>query len=243
MEYLVRNPLNYFFALLALFIGLVWFAKFKWYWHLPLLFLLALMFFLLTPTGANLAMALATPDRQQNDCEAPLALVVSSDLVRPAKSAHDYGAMSQKSLNQTHSGVEWLNADERRRLVLSGKHQDNRKPGSAKIAYSYLLLLGIDPDRLVYHASSASYPEIAADLAVQMSDRELSMVSSELSFTRGAGAFEARGFVVCPLISPSVPISGHPLLMVLPSAESVTAVQAVLWEIVGLVWYWWTDRI
>lgn len=243
MENLVTNPLNYFFALLALFIGLVWFAKFKWYWHLPLLSVIVLAFFMLTPTGANVVVAWTTPEPKQINCNSSLGLVVASDLVRMARSDRDYGAMSQTSLNHVHSGVEWLKADERRRLILSGEDQDNRSPGSAKVVYNYLLLLGIPPERLVYHASSASYPEIAADLAVQMDDRELSLIASELSFNRAAQAFEARGFAVCPLASPSVPISGHPLLMVLPSAESITVVQSVLWEVVGLAWYWWTDRI
>lgn len=243
MEHLVTNPLNYFFALLAILLALIWFSKLKWYWHLPVLTPLACLFFLLTPSGANYAVDLSTEDREQRHCEYPQGLVVMEELVRVAQSDRDYGAMSQGTLSRAHQSVEWLERDPERLLVLSGPDADNRNPGAAKVAYNYLLLNGIAAERIIYYPSPPSYFDVAVGLASQLEERDLTLVTSKLDVDRASAVFEAQGFSVCPLVTPYSPLSGHPILMILPSVESVNLTRSVLWELVGVVWYWWTDRI
>ncbi|MEX1032213.1 MAG: ElyC/SanA/YdcF family protein [Cellvibrionaceae bacterium] len=243
MEYLVTNPLNYFFGLLFLSVALLLFTRLKWYWHLPLFAGIGLVFFMLTPMGANFAVALVTSDDVQADCDTSVAVVLLGNLAHTAKHHRDYGAMSQDMLSQAHSAVEWLNENMERNLVVSGAHQDGQNPGSAQLAYNFLLMNGISRQRIIYNPSASSYYEGATSLAKVMENMDVSLIVSDIHFGRARLAFESQGFSVCPLTLSSWRMDGHPILMILPSAESIGTTKVVLWEIIGLVWYWWTDRI
>ena len=204
---------------------------------MPPLGLTVITFYLITPTGANQLVASIAEPETASRCTSDLGVVIVDRLDRPALNTRDYAALNTTTLNRAQFGIEWMLANPNSKLILIGNDGNSSSIGAKQITYNYIINF-VGQQGTVVSATSDNSPVASANYMADNFDADNTAVfASDIDTRRINLAFENKGITTCNVITKSHRLSQHPIRMLLPNGDSISVVNLVLWEYVGMLWY------
>jgi len=224
-----------FFALLIYFT-----KKITLFWRVFFLSWFALSYLLMTSFGANLLVGLIAIDDSNKTCISNTAILLANGMTRHTLNDREYGAMSIESLNRVHSARRWLLLDSRNKILLTGSKANSEVP----ILNNYLMLMGVPSERLIIDNDSNTTFESSTNIDQWLSNKEpVFLITSQIHMRRALLSFEKSGYLVCPLISHNQHIRALGIRKFFPDSHAIIKSEKVIHELIGIAWYWSTDRI
>ncbi len=204
-------------------------------------------YLLLTGFGANSAVRFFAYQSNGETCSENTAILLPSGLTSLPNNEFDYSVINNATFKRAHAAIEWLKKDDKRVLMISGDGAGS-KYIEAKLILNYIAEFNIDNTRLSYEDKSTSTHLSADNLhrlvgTKNLESKNITLITSELHMRRALGTFEKKGFAACPLISDYQFQETKGFLRFFPNGSATHKSQAILHEIIGYLWYRWTDRI
>ncbi len=238
---MLTSPLFYFFCLSATFFFIICIRRFR-----IVLFLVApfwlISYLSLTGFGANLAVKTYSYDIQNTNCSNNFGVLLPSGLWRLPNNLQDYQSISEDSFRRINSAIQWLKEKQDRTLLISGDG-GHSKYSEAEVIFNYMTEFEVDNSRLSFEDKSSSTHLSALNLSKKTSSNNITLLTSQLHMRRAKGTFEKVGFDVCPLITDYQFQDTSGSLRFFPNAHATLKSEKTLHEIIGYLWYLWTDRL
>jgi len=196
----------------------------------------------LTGFGANIAVKAYSYVPQNTNCSNDLGILLPSGLWRLPNNLRDYQSISEDSFRRINSAIEWLKEKQNRELLISGDG-GHSKYSEAEVIFNYMNEFKISSGRLSFEDKSTSTHLSALNLSGKLPSNNITLLTSQLHMRRAKGTFEKAGFNVCPLISDYQSQETDGILRFFPNAHAILKSEKTLHEIIGYLWYLWSDRI
>ncbi len=240
MKYIISSPIVYLYACIFLYLILQRLGKINRVWRLLFVFWFATSYLLMTSFGANALVKLISIDVVHKQCSSNLGILLPNGTMRYTFSDTDYAAMSLETLNRIHAARNWLLKDNARTLLITGSRANHE----VSILKNYLLQLGISNDRVIVEDNSNTTFESAINSRLIFSpEKKVVLITSQIHMRRARLTFEKAGYLICPVVSHNQYIKVSGLRSLLPDSHAIIKSEKVIHELIGIVWYWKTDRI
>lgn len=255
MKYLATSPVFYFFISACVLLLLVksksaFFQRYGVIKRILLVFTFTscvISYLLLTGFGANLAVKLYSFNADNFICNNKHAVLLPSGLNDLPRHEKDYSQLKESTFKRTHAAIEWLKKDDERTLIISGDGAGSIYT-EAQLIFHYIGEFDIEKNRLFYEDQSTSTHLSAINVAKLIGGdvlptETISLITSQLHMRRAMGTFKKSGLEPCPIISDYQFQQTYGFLRFFPSGSATHKSQSLLHEVVGSLWYYWTDRL
>ncbi len=181
------------------------------------------------------------PDR---DCwaAAPAAIIVlPAGLRRQPRGSGPWSRMTPATTVRALEAASLARTHPDALLVFAGRHWE------AVLFQRGMIALGlIDKNRIVLDRQSPSTDAAARRVGELLAERGLDsawLVTSALHIRRAMLSFERQGIAVCPYPVDYTAQPGPRPWWIFPPPQALERADRVVHEILGLLWYWATDRV
>ncbi|MGI1678185.1 MAG: YdcF family protein [Cellvibrionaceae bacterium] len=247
MKFLATSPVFYFFVCIIILYALTYIPKYRKTLYILFFPFTVCAYLLLTGFGANLAVKVFAYKTDGEMCPNTTGILLPSGLTDLPDSETDYGVINNASFKRAHAAIEWLKKDGQRKLIISGDGAGSNYT-EARLIYSYITEFDIDKTRLALEDKSTSTHLSAENVfkllgTETLPSKNVTLITSELHMRRASSTFKKAGFSVCPFISDYQFQKTSGYLRFFPNSSATHKSQAVLHEIIGYLWYSWTERL
>ncbi len=185
-------------------------------------------------------------DRRPADTQA--IVVLAADL-QPPDSVRARAELGEDSLLRCLHAAELYRQGPPCPIVVSGGKVDAETPGPgcAQVMAEFLQALGVRPDDLIVEDVSRTTFENAVECRKILARRQIAkviLVVDAVDMYRAARCFAKQGVEVTPSACHHRATDGQfSVFALIPSPEAARNCQRVWHEWLGVIWYWWHERI
>jgi uncharacterized SAM-binding protein YcdF (DUF218 family) len=198
-------------------------------------------YFPFTPVGSNFFLKLISYSGQHNQCTDSQAVLLAGGLNGNPDDSYDYRLMNHESFSRSLGAINWLNATSGK-LIISGdgSHSNHNE---SELLYNYIQKFTNFKFDIQFDNTSPTTDLSAINLRKILDTDRITLITSQLHMKRAMLVFEKQGFQVCAQFSHNQYVYNLQPVSFLINANSIKKFSSVFHEVIGLSWYWITDRI
>ena len=240
---LVTSPLFYIFLSLVITIISILLRRFnKFILTISSIFLFFGYFFS-TPTGANyLVHLLSINNSPKYQCYSNKAVLLTAGLIRKPSNLFDFNSMTYKSLKRANGAIKYFIENRASNIYISGSGMNNSNYPESQIVLNYLKSMGIPHENMILDNESTSTYLSAINLSKVISDKHITLITSQIHMRLAKLSFEKSGFYVCTHVS-DYQYNNVGYFSLFWNEYSIQKSHDSFHEILGLIWYSLTDRL